>query len=205
MKAIKGLSIFLLVIFTQNCSKDPYNPGCGTKQTYYYTLTSSALKQTPYFTNPAFDTISFASDKGDTLTFVKTKTDTTWYYEKGNGDTDCGYDKNYYQTIHNTYNTIKGVGNFHVKHNKKTNKSLSNVIEIRLNDYYFIFGDIEIGNKFYISYLNSFSINNRTYLDCLYEYNNQNRLINIKAYVNKSNGLFFINDSSNLYNYYSLN
>ncbi len=96
----------------QSCVKEnstqSYNP-----QNYYFYLTTSQISQTPYFTNSAFDTISFASDKGDTLTFVKTKTDTTWYCERTTSNPDNN-DQNCYQTLHNTYATMKGDGSFDV-------------------------------------------------------------------------------------------
>jgi hypothetical protein len=40
-------------------------------KTNYYYLTAAQLNQTPYFTNPAFDTISFTSDKGGYLNLCK--------------------------------------------------------------------------------------------------------------------------------------
>lgn len=101
-------------MLTQSCSKENDNSqGYNPKNNYFY-LTAEQLNQTPYFTNKAFDSLSFASDKGDTLIFVKNKTDTTWYCERttinpNNNDQNC------YQTLHNTYITIKGNGSFDVK------------------------------------------------------------------------------------------
>lgn len=114
---LKLLSIITIILLTQSCGKEEY-PNVEHKTNYYY-LTAAQLNQTPYFTNKAFDTINYASDKGDTLTFVKTKTDTTWYCEDGSGNPNTGYDKDCYQTIHNTYSTIKGNGSFKVSHSKE--------------------------------------------------------------------------------------
>ena len=109
---MKLLSIIILILLTQSCVKEnstqSYNP-----QNYYFYLTAAQITQTPYFTNPAFDTISFASDKGDTLTFVKTKTDTTWYCERTTSNPDNN-DQNCYQTLYNTYATVKGNRGFFV-------------------------------------------------------------------------------------------
>jgi len=109
---MKFLSIIILILLTQSCVKEnstqSYNP-----KNYYFYLTAAQINQTPYFTNPAFDTISFASDKGDTLTFVKIKTDTTWYCERTTSNPDNN-DQNCYQTLHNTYATTKGNGSFDV-------------------------------------------------------------------------------------------
>ncbi len=113
---IKLFSIITLIMLTQSCTKN--NDGCFTPKDNYFYLTTSQLNQTPYFNNPAFDTINFTSEKGDTLIFVKTFTDTTWYNSNGQGNPDCGYDQNYFQTTHNTYATIKGNGSFDVKHKK---------------------------------------------------------------------------------------
>jgi hypothetical protein len=109
---MKLLSIIILILLMQSCVKEnstqSYNP-----KNYYFYLTSAQISQTPYFTNPAFNTIGFASNKGDTLTFVKTKTDTTWYCERTTSNPDNN-DQNCYQTLHNTYATIKGNGSFDV-------------------------------------------------------------------------------------------
>lgn len=100
------------VLLFQSCTKN--NSQYNSPKTTYYYLTFAQLNQTPYFTSKAFDTISFASDKGDTLTFVKTKTDTTWYCEPTTNNPD-NKDQNCYQTLNNTYTTIRGNGSFDVK------------------------------------------------------------------------------------------
>lgn len=206
MKTIKLLGIFLLFMLSQSCSKDPYNPGCGTKQTYYYTLTNSEINQSPYFTNPAFDTVSFASDKGDTLTFVKTKTDTTWYYEQGNGDPDCGYDKKYFQTIHNNYATIKGVGSFDMKHSKKINTgSLLNVISFKFNNTYFIVGGSQIGYNLYWTFKKVVNLKNRNFSDVIVLYPNSYDSLIAESYVNKDNGVIYFVDKIENINYTILN
>jgi hypothetical protein len=162
---MKLFSIIILIILTQSCSKDPQN-GCYIPKDNYYYLTDAQLNQTPYFTNPAFDTISFASDKGDTLTFVKTKTDTTWYTEKGNiGSPDCGYDQNFYQAIHNIYTTIKGNGSFDVRHIRKGNVNflnylVPNIITINFNGLYFVFAESVIGDKTYKNFVGELKIKN---------------------------------------------
>lgn len=148
----------------QSCTKDPKN-GCRARQDNYFYLTAAQLNQTPYFTNPAFDTISYASDKGDTLTFVKTKTDTTWYKEDGSGSPDCGYDQDFYQTIHNTYTTIKGNGNFDVKLNYKTSTNSLFRLDITFNSKLFWIGNDAIGVKNTNGYLGDLNINGSNYVN----------------------------------------
>lgn len=179
----------------QSCSKDPRN-GCFTPKDNYFYLTAAQLNQTPYFNNSAFDTISFASDKGDTLIFVKTFTDTTWNRENGQGNPDCGYDNNFFQTIHHTYTTIKGNGSFDVKQSNRLKFS----IQIRFNLDYFEYGYNEIGNKGYINYLGELIINDKNYTDCLFELNKNNT--GVKGYLNKSFGLISTKDTINSVSFY---
>ena len=173
----------------QSCSKEPVSTN-GTPITKYEYLTASALNQTPYFTNPAFDTISFASDKGDTLTFVKTKTDTSWYCE--NQSLSSNY-KICYQTLHNTYSTIKGIGSFDVKHSRKEN-DYNNFIEISFNNTVVFINDWIIDYKDYPTYISSIFLKGK-------EYNNLTRVTinngteNIAiTYINKKYGLFYFED-----------
>jgi hypothetical protein len=186
----------LIILGIQSCTKN--NDGCDAPKDNYYYLTTAQLNQTPYFTNPDFDTISFASDKGDTLTFVKTKTDTSWYKENGLGSPDCGYDQNFFQTIHNTYATIKGNGIFDVKQSNRLQFS----IQIQFNLDYFGFGYNEIGNKGYVNFLGDIIINGKNYTDCLFELNKNNT--GVKGYLNKSFGLISTKDTVNSTNFYIL-
>jgi hypothetical protein len=163
----KLLSILLLIMLTQSCTKN--GGGCETPQSYYIPLNGAQLNQTPYFTNPAFDTISFASDKGDTLTFVKTKTDTTWYEEQGNGNPDCGYDRVYSQTLRNSYTTIKGNGSFNVKHSKKSENGYPDNIKIDFNNFEFHINQNWLSPSFgYAYYIGNYSIKNRSYYSTIF-------------------------------------
>ena len=132
--------LFICFILIQSCEKPDPN-GCHNAVIFYNYLSDAARNQTPYFTNPAFDTISFASDKGDTLIFVKTKTDSTWYKEEIRGNPACDWDKNYFQILHNTYTTIKGSGTFDLRHSKKNNSGNIDIIELHFNDFVFYTGD----------------------------------------------------------------
>ncbi len=113
---IKLLYITILsILLIPACKQDP-SSYCPSYSTNYQTLSASTINQTPYFTNKAFDTISFASDKGDTVIFVKAKTDTAWYCENDNSNADCPKENaNCYQILHNNYSTVRGTGNFDVK------------------------------------------------------------------------------------------
>lgn len=199
MKILKLLSIITLIMLLQSCSKDPKD-GCDAPKDKYYNLTSAQLNQSPYFTNPAFDTISFASDKGETLTFVKTKTDTTWYNETGQGNPDCGYGQNYFQTIHNTYITIKGNGSFEVSHYKK-NGGINDIVYVKFNKNNLSFGGDQIGYTGYWTFKKVVSISNKSFNDAIIIYpNNYDSLVG-EGFINKDFGLFCYKDKSSDVNY----
>ena len=194
MKLIFLLTLF--VILFQSCSKEPDLPS-GNPITKYEYLSAGALNQTPYFTNPAFDTISFASDKGDTLTFVKTKTDTSWYCE--NQSLASNY-KICYQTIHNNYVTIKGDGSLYVKHILKNGNELSfssNTVAINFNDVFLQMYDDWIGSKTYKTYLDTFNIGSKTYMRSMLIYPSNGGSNLGLSYINKDFGLFYLIDNSN--------
>ncbi len=178
----------------QSCDKDtvPFNK--EPLKTYYY-LSEWQLNQTPYFTNPAFDTISFASDKGDTLTFVKTKTDTTWYCERtssnpSNDIQDC------FQTIHNSYATLKGVGLFDVKLIKKS-RYLNAFIQLKFNDKIFYYDDVAIDDVLFPRFIGDIEKNGKIFNKVIYTYNIYNDSLNAISYANKDFGVFFIDDKIN--------
>jgi hypothetical protein len=108
-------TLFALILFT-TCRKNYSKPA---DQHFYYYLTKEQLNKTPYFTNPAFDTLTYISNLNDTLVFAKTKTDTLWYissvFDPGGNDADKYY---HYQQLRNSYATIKGEGKFEVLHGK---------------------------------------------------------------------------------------
>jgi hypothetical protein len=180
----------------QSCETDHTGGGCPKFATNYQTISENAISQTPYFTNKAFDTISFASNKGDTLTFVKTKTDTTWYCEDDNSNPNCPKEKaNCYQTLHNTYTTIKGVGSFDVMHSKRISTTagiLSDFIVISFNNLNtFYLGDFTINDKKFKRYIASKSINSKTYYDLQYVNNNFDDTL-VQCFINKNYGIFQI-------------
>jgi hypothetical protein len=196
MKIKHSILIGLFVLLLFSCEKPDPN-ACHNAVIYYNYLTDGARKQTPYFTNPSFDTISFASDKGDTVTFVKTKTDSTWYKEEINGNPACDWDKNYYQVLHNSYATIKGNGSFDVKHYLKKNSYYSNYIEINFNSFHFNFYDDWIGLTRYPTYKEIISIKNIDYYSSIQICSVNADTTQNYTLINKSYGLFFINDKVN--------
>jgi hypothetical protein len=188
--------LFICFILIQSCEKPDPN-GCHNAVIFYNYLSDAARNQTPYFTNPAFDTISFASDKGDTLIFVKTKTDSTWYKEEIRGNPACDWDKEYYQVLHNKYTTLKGNGSFDVKLSKKTKDGSLNAININFNDIDF---DIDLGwlnPSFGYSYFIGLSvINNRNYINTIYAYNILGDTSSSYIIINKDNGLLKLNNKN---------
>ena len=200
-KNCKLFGVLFIMLFIQSCMKEEYDK--VEHKTNYYYLTTAQLNQTPYFTNPNFDTISFASDKGDTLTFVKTKTDTTWYCEKGWGNPNTGYDKDCYQTIHNTYATVKGNGSFDVKHIKENNY-LSTYLQIKFSNLIFYYDAIAIDDVTFGRFVGDLVKNNQTFRNTIYTYNNYTDSLIAISYINKDFGLFSINDKLNDTEYFIL-
>ncbi|MBJ7428460.1 MAG: hypothetical protein JHD28_05825 [Bacteroidia bacterium] len=192
MKTTKLFSILLLFLLTQSCVKEEYDK--VEHKTNYYYLTAAQLNQTPYFTNPAFDTISFTSDKGDTLTFVKTKTDTTWYCEQGSGNPNTGYDKDCYQTIHNTYITTKGNGSFDVKHSKKNILQNTDVVVFSFGPFVYYTFDFAINNVNHPRYLGTITLNSKTFNNVMYSNHNFSDSLSSVCYINKTEGIFYIED-----------
>lgn len=177
----------------QSCVKENstqrYNP-----KNYYFYLTSAQISQTPYFTNPAFDTISFASNKGDTLTFVKTKTDTTWYCERTTSNPDNN-DQNCYQTLHNTYATTKGNVSFDVKFFKKTSEASINTIYINFNGMYFHINSEWLTPSFnYLYSIGSYKINGRNFENSIYGYRILGDTTSDYLILNKENGVIQLNN-----------
>jgi len=189
-------TIYFLIIFVafilliQSCRKDnsPYN---SPTTTYNY-LTTAQLNQSPYFTDKAFDTITYLSDKGDTLTFVKTKTDTTWYCEPTTNNPD-NKDQNCYQILHNSYSTIKGNGSFEVKHWMQGYQFI-NAIDVKFYNISLLYGDYQVGLKNYWTYKNSIKINNKIYNDLIVLYPNSYDSLIAEGYINKDYGLFYFNE-----------
>jgi len=202
MKTTTNLFILitLFVLIIQSCTKDPVTTN-GTPITKYEYLTAGDLNQTPYFTNPAFDTISFASDKGDTLTFVKTKTDSTWYCQNQSLVTDY---KICYQTIHNSYTSIKGIGSFDVKHSRKINyKDLTDIIELTFNNIYFLLDQNWISPSFgYKYFIGQYQINNLNYSNALYAYSILGDTNSLKMVINKDFGAIRVFDVNEKWTFY---
>jgi hypothetical protein len=188
--------LFICFVLIQSCEKPDPN-GCHNAVIFYNYLSDAARNQTPYFTNPAFDTISFASDKGDTLIFVKTKTDSTWYKEEIRGNPACDWDKEYYQVLHNKYTTLKGNGSFDVKYSYKTQDYGLFRIEIFFNNIHFIICECIIDDVKYKNYIGDFTVNNKTFTNTFYEYNNISENTKGIGYINKGLGLFYLIDPIN--------
>lgn len=195
MKTTKLISILLLFMLTQSCTKDEDKRNNGIGITTYHYLTVYAINQTPYFTNTSFDTISFESDKGDTITFVKTKTDTIWHCEYSSGNPNSN-NKDCYQTIHNTYSTVKGEGKFDVQHIKKS-KFLNSYIQLIFKDKIFYYDDVAIDDILFPSYIGEVIKNGKSFKKVIYLYHDDNDSLNAISYTNKDFGLFFIEDKIN--------
>jgi hypothetical protein len=193
--------LFMCFMLIQSCVR-PYDPDCPKFSTKYTTLTPEAIKQTPYFTNPDFDTISYASDKGDTVTFVKTKTDTSWYCENEYpSGPDCGPQTKCYQILHSTYATIKGSGSFDVKHVLRTNNLVTNEVQITFNELIFKPTDYRIGTSngstLGVTFFENINLNNNTYKKVNKYYHELNQSDMGICFINVNYGLIRLIDIEN--------
>lgn len=93
-KLTKFLSIILIIMLTQSCSKDS---ACKNSETnIYYNIADSNKTKIPYKGN---DTLVFVSDQGDTATFIGQSKKTYYITNSRNnsGNADCQWieNKNY--------------------------------------------------------------------------------------------------------------
>ncbi len=187
-----------LLLFSSCEIKD--NTPCAAQYTYHH-LTAEEKSKTPYFNNPNFDTISFASSTGDTLTFALQRIDSSWYIEdmNRNPNPDGCPDWHYYETRTVRYKELTTNALFIAILSKKNQTYPHTSITILLSGYSFLYGIDEIGLSNYIYYVGDISILNKTYHEALYEYHNAMSNTNIKGYLNKNQGFLGIkNQQSNL-------
>jgi hypothetical protein len=189
------LSLFILVYFI-SCKPEP--KPIPDKHNYYY-LTAEQLAKTPYFTNPAFDTLTFVSNQNDTVVFAKTRVDSGWYREI-EFDPGVEFTKyHYYQQISANYQTIKGDGSFgvvHSKYNLAFNIKLPDFIQISYNGYNFYLRDYFLDN-IHPATIDTIKINNQTYLKNTKLNNNRQDSSSSQANINTDFGLFQIFDYNN--------
>lgn len=122
----------VLILFS--CSRPGDEPLYGGKDVYFR-LTEEQLKQTPYFTNQAFDTITFISNHNDTLIFKKNFIDTTWYSVRP------FFNANFFENYQNVtahYIAIKGNGGFSVTNSLREYNEPSQLLTIKFNNYNFV-------------------------------------------------------------------
>jgi hypothetical protein len=185
--------LFICFILIQSCEKPDPN-GCHNAVIFYNYLSDAARNQTPYFTNPAFDTLSYASDKGDTITFVKTKTDSTWYKEEIRGNPACDWDKNYYQVLHSSYTPIRGIGKFDIKHSTKNSTSIT----ISFNTNQFFVDEIWLSPTTPYKYkIGNLTVKNTLFTNTIYAYCVLGDTSSNSIIMNQQFGIIKLNDKSN--------
>ncbi|MFN4083640.1 MAG: hypothetical protein ACK4K9_08420 [Bacteroidia bacterium] len=184
--------IAILLLFAA-CSKP--EPIESNPTITYHRLKTEQLNKTPYFTNPDFDTLTYLSNKGDTLIFAKLKTDTTWYYIRTQGAPGVTLNEDYYQTLRNTYQTIKGNGKFEVRHELKNIVTGVFYLQFMNSNYQIV--DENIGATFSQSYIQFLTINGKEYRDV----NALSQGNKITCYLNSIYGVFYAIDSTNNINW----
>jgi hypothetical protein len=193
------LLLLLLIASLFACKPEESIPD---KHNYNY-LTAEQLFKTPYFTNPAFDTLSFVSNQNDTVVFAKTRVDSGWYREI---DFNPGVEYTsyrYYQQISANYQTIKGEGSFGVVHCKKGhtfNSIASDFVKFSYNDYNFYLNDRFLGINHKVI-IDSMLLNNKKYYQVTEFFNNWVDSISVRAYINIDYGVFHILENKNSKNW----
>jgi hypothetical protein len=178
-----------IAIILSSCKPEQKKVG----DSYSY-LSEEQLNKTPYFNNPAFDTLIFISNKGDTLIFAKVKS--VSYFNVSSRNNDPEDDSRAYSEVrHNTYQTLKGNGKFEVRHILNEGNKF-NTVQIYFNDYIYGIGDWQIGLKEYVGYVGNFNVKNNTYNEVLMLENK-----GCLSYLNLSLGLFYIDDIPKNINY----
>jgi len=163
------------------------------KHIYYY-LTAEQLAKTPYFTNPAFDTLTYVSNQNDTVVFAKTRVDSGWYriIDASPGNNYTVY--HYYQQLTANYQTIKGEGSFEVMHGKRINGGVSDIVKYSFNLFIFYVGDYAINDPTHPRFVGDVYYNNRTFSNSIYSNHNYNDSAAI-CYINLDFGIFKINNN----------
>ena len=181
------LLLIYLACFFFGCKPEERLPD----QYYYHYLTADQLHRTPYFNNPAFDTLTFVNNLNDTLVFAKTKIDTSWY-EFRDTDLNVEYTKyHYHQKIKINYQTLKGDGSFGVEHVLfDPSRSGSNLIYYYFNDFPFWCRPENIGDKQFPTYSESIEINGKLFKDILMLFSPRSDSLGHKGYINQTFGIF---------------
>jgi hypothetical protein len=196
-KIIFYLLPIILLFFT--CRKNTTKPA---DQHFYFYLTKEQLSKTPYFTNSAFDTLTYISNLNDTLVFAKTKTDTLWYtssvFDPG-GTADKYY---HYQQLRNSYATLKGEGKFEVLHMKLTSDGIPDQVKIVFGSLFFYATDNRIGTKNGNIFYDSLLVKNMVYTKVTKYYHNRNQSLVGNCFLNESFGLINSNSISDSFSYF---
>jgi hypothetical protein len=177
-----------IAIILSSCKPEQKKVG----DSYSY-LSEEQLNKTPYFNNPAFDTLIFISNKGDTLIFAKVKSVSYFNIFSINNDPEDD-SRAYSEVRHNTYQTLKGNGKFEVRHVLNDGRSSLPYFSITFNQYNIEFHEYTLANINYPTYLDSTFVNNKYYYN-LTRYTLNNGFENIAVtFVNNAFGLFHINE-----------
>jgi len=193
---MKNFFVLLFLLPMVIACKKEYGSGKDTHT--YYDLTAEQLAKTPYFNNPAFDTLQFVSNKGDTLTFAKLATVSSYYKTANSNCPDCPTNYYYFQELKNTYQTIQGEGKFEVTQKRKS--SYSN-FEFSFNNSTFFLSDDHIGWAGYPTFVGSLTLNNRTFKEMIIIYEVFGDTSSNAAFINEEDGLFYFKDNNNKLNY----
>ncbi len=196
---LKILTMVALSLIIIACKRDEKRE----PEVHYEYLSTEQRNKTPYFNNPAFDTLTFLSNKGDTLVFAKLKTDSFFTMTGGSPFPDHPGIYTYHQTLRNTYQTIKGNGKFEVRHSKNGlafDRNLSDFITISFNNFNYYINDYFLGVN-HIIIIDSIIFDNKKYFQVTRFFNNWTDSISTEAYINKDYGIFRIEDKILLNNW----
>jgi hypothetical protein len=108
--------------------------------------------------------------------------------------------------ITNSYQTLKGEGDFKVKHSLSTRTEFDGnthdyIIEIQFLKYHFYFSEIVFEDIYFKRYLGNLEIDDFTFNHVFYEYHIKNPNLKVIGCMSPSFGLIAVNDSINLNSY----
>ncbi len=183
-----------LLLFSSCEIKD--NTPCAAQYTYHH-LTAEEKSKTPYFNNPNFDTISFASSTGDTLTFALQRIDSSWYIEdmNRNPNPDGCPDWHYYETMTVNYISLNSSDKILTVLSKKGDIRQQPHLKFMYNGYTFRYNISTIGDNTYIRYVGDLIVGNVKHNGVYYEHSNGDLTKPIRGYVNESSGVILIDDA----------
>ncbi len=167
----------------------------------YHPLTAEEKSKTPYFTNPDFDTIRFASNTGDTLVFALQSIDSSWYIEDDNRNPEGCPNLQYYENRSIRYKSLMTIDFITISQSIKSFDYTQPYIIVAFNYTHFFMWADWIGWSGYTNYIDEYFYNNRTYKASILKYADSEDTTSSSIIYNKDYGAYsiFIKEQNKTY------